>query len=621
MRGSKFLKTLGPRFGISWPLGIVAATCFALGVWSLAYIQSAGDGMWYFYAKALLRGDRLYSDLHVVLQPAFVMLNALGIVLFGDTFLGQKAIFVVVLAAYIILSVALITRIRASGSVHAFVFAAFFFASTHFCAYRFDDYRALEDVLTLAVVIFALRYMDGEGRQPWTNSVLIGSCLGFALLTRINDGVFLFAAVSVAYFFRRHPGGIGHYCALVGSIVITAASVFVAIGDSIGAWAEATIFSAAAVKGGGAGLLTYPSSLIKHSITWVLANQMALVPLLIQWLTAAILTCFIANRGSSRILVLSGVMGVAGYALIVSIFHHFDTIYSYAVVAFLATLLYCVARFSWWFGEWRNGGVTLSGSGRQVLFLIPIGLYFSGSMSTGGYMGGVFFPLALVLAIWCLTFDKLQVDKFFGALAVVACIQIAVFGAWYKQVNPYSWNSYNSASLFKPRALTTTEKLGKMPIEPDLLKFIEPICAIVAPANEALLSVPFPYANYFCGVPLWKGHVQLFFDTTPKSSVDNLIADLNRAPPRYILYQREMDLMRRHEIIYHSGNPLPQRALDVFILRRIESGHWKIVYATARGVDSAVGTDILWLLIDTSEARTLEETPMVGMNIEPRKSK
>jgi hypothetical protein len=109
-----------------------------------------------------------------------------------------------------------------------------------------------------------------------------------------------------------------------------------------------------------------------------------------------------------------------------------------------------------------------------------------------------------------------------------------------------------------------------------------------------LLSIPFSYANYYCGIPPWQAFVQTFFDLSGREVIDDMMAKLQHSPPRWILYQRQMDNLAMHEKVFNNGRRLPQRDLDEFIIARVLSGNWKLVM---RGQDRA-GSD--WLLLKTN---------------------
>ena len=118
-----------------------------------------------------------------------------------------------------------------------------------------------------------------------------------------------------------------------------------------------------------------------------------------------------------------------------------------------------------------------------------------------------------------------------------------------------------------------------MYMDRDLLNFVEPICAEIRQGNDRpeLLTLPYSYPNYFCAVPPWKGYVQTWFDTTQPETIRRLMGQLDTDPPQWILYQRQMEVIRIHEVVFGGGHPMPQRHLDEMILQKIASGKWQVV--------------------------------------------
>ena len=82
-------------------------------------------------------------------------------------------------------------------------------------------------------------------------------------------------------------------------------------------------------------------------------------------------------------------------------------------------------------------------------------------------------------------------------------------------------------------------------------------------------------------------------ETKDKSTIDTLMADLNRDPPDWILYQQQLGNLAWHEKIYNGGRRLPHRDLDDLIGRKTRSGEWLVV---AR---EAFGKGAEWFLIKT----------------------
>jgi len=72
-----------------------------------------------------------------------------------------------------------------------------------------------------------------------------------------------------------------------------------------------------------------------------------------------------------------------------------------------------------------------------------------------------------------------------------------------------------------------------------------------------------------------------------------MIAGLRQSPPRWVLYERQPDVLRGHEITYNGGERLPHRDLDEFLVGKIVSGEWQVVRDVRYGAYSE------WLLLRT----------------------
>jgi hypothetical protein len=168
-----------------------------------------------------------------------------------------------------------------------------------------------------------------------------------------------------------------------------------------------------------------------------------------------------------------------------------------------------------------------------------------------------------------------------------------------RAVVPYSWHSYREHGLFAGRTWYTHPKYGLMFIDRDLLEFVRPVCDAVdqSGANDELLSLPFPFANYFCTSPPWHGYVQTFFDTSNRQVIDALLGQLQASPPHWILYQRQMFSLYWHEKLYNQSRPLPHRDLDALIQRKLASNEWKVAYKS--DYSNQMPWDTHWVLIRT----------------------
>jgi hypothetical protein len=133
--------------------------------------------------------------------------------------------------------------------------------------------------------------------------------------------------------------------------------------------------------------------------------------------------------------------------------------------------------------------------------------------------------------------------------------------------------------MFENRQWYLHPVYGPMYIERDQLQLSESICEEIGQSTSRpeLLSLPFPYPNYFCAIPPWHRYVNTFFDTSTRSTIVGLIQELESAPPQWIVYQRQLKIMRLHEEIFNHGQPLAQRDLDELIMRKIATGEWQVV--------------------------------------------
>ena len=128
----------------------------------------------------------MYSQLGMTAQPIFPLTNILGISIFGNSLIGQKFIFVILLAAYINSLYLLVSLISANGFYKFILFNAIFFSGIHFEAYRFDDYHVLANSFVMYSIFCCYRYLQ-------TNKLFYVICFGvlstLTVLTRVNQGL------------------------------------------------------------------------------------------------------------------------------------------------------------------------------------------------------------------------------------------------------------------------------------------------------------------------------------------------------------------------------------------------------------------------------------------------
>src|SRR5271167_2840009 len=74
--------------------------CVLFGLAMIANLQLSNDGGWMWYAVSFLDGHKLYADMHLALQPLFVLETAAFVRLFGRGWLVSKIPAVLHLVAY-----------------------------------------------------------------------------------------------------------------------------------------------------------------------------------------------------------------------------------------------------------------------------------------------------------------------------------------------------------------------------------------------------------------------------------------------------------------------------------------------------------------------------------------
>jgi hypothetical protein len=82
-------------------------------------------------------------------------------------------------------------------------------------------------------------------------------------------------------------------------------------------------------------------------------------------------------------------------------------------------------------------------------------------------------------------------------------------------------------------------------------------------------------------------------------TTDRLISTfmVEREPPKWVLYQRQLDSLKLHELIYNQGNPLLHRDLDQMIKQKFDAGMWQIAYTS--NYEERPGWSNEWILIRT----------------------
>ncbi|ADV84077.1 hypothetical protein [Terriglobus saanensis] len=585
------LSTASPRIGDRslWQT-VVFVLCCLFGLSIILNTQPLGDGAWFWYAKLFHQGKHLYSGMHLVLQPLFIMETAAEQRMFGYGWLISKIPAAIHLFAYVFALWLIIRRLAWEDGQKAILLGSMFLLSIFFEAYRFDDYHVLADCFQLYSIYLLLRLRD---RMPLSKSLLaavvMGVLSGLAIVLRVNDGGLLLVTVALAILFCVPSQKMLHaLLACVSAALVVVIAVFLT-GDPIKVWFGTTILHAAASKGGTGHVLIAPLHLPStafHYLATRIYGPVALYALAVGFIAGSLIHDVKQNRW--RRYLWQYAVAIACLSAVLPHFAHLieHGNFTYTLCAIIVLVTFVVdgavlVRMARWLLSGRQNGW----DPRELILLVPAGQLISGSMSSGGNFIPLFTPIAVEFLLLALLFPA-----FFKArsrqleIYLVFAVLVAAFVLPFKILHCFTWHTYFEKPLFTGRVWYKHPLYGPMLIDRDNLAFEKRSCDMIsATQSPQVLSLPYPYMNYFCGISPWHDVVQTFFDTSGRETIDPLVRDLKTAPPQWIVYQRQLEILKMHEAIYNHGEGLPHRALDDLLKQRVESGQWKVLDHAALG--------------------------------------
>ena len=586
-------------------LNLMFAGCVLFGLAMIVQTQGAGDGMWYWYATLLRGGKYIYKDLHLALQPLYVLETAWFQGLLGKGWLVSKVSAVLHLVAFCVGLLLLVRQSDLTDGQKAVVLGCGFFVSICFEAYRFDDYHVLADCFALYSLVALLRVQKAcSTGAVLLLGALLGVLCGLALTTRVNDGAALLLAVVLGLACLAETRRLAAVVVLFAAYGATVLLVVSLTGDSLHDYAMYSIVHAAGSKGGTGSVLATPVQLPINTLRWLhnhFYDKVIVSAFAVALAWVLLLRPLTRRRGGREI-----AMAVVGALLSIFLLRHIYRAYlditlvmSLSAVAVLVGYALGILVLLRWLGWMLRMDVTKGWDRREILLLVPLGQLASGSMSSGGTHLGLYGPVGmLILLLPICSPIRVRMEWVRATLIAVAALLLCS-AANFKWHDPYSWHTYREAPLFTERVLYQHPVYGAMVIDRDLLAMMEPVCARTEAggAGHELLSLPFSYANYFCNIPPWHDYVQTFFDTSSKATIDGLMNELQASPPQWIFYQRQLTTLRMHELAYNHGEPLEQRHLDEMIEQKLAEGRWKAVYTSDYG--NTQWWDNHWILIRT----------------------
>jgi hypothetical protein len=583
VRGKKILRRIRDAFSGRVYQSLAILFCVLFGIAMIANTQMSGEAWWFWYANLFHKGSKLYADLHLPLQPLFVLETNAWIQSFGTKCLVTEIPSVIHVAIF---SLGIFLILRESDWPDwqkAIVLASAFLITVECIAYRFDDYHIVSDISIFYSLLLLLKLAKAvTARRQLEFAAALGVLSGLTITTRLNDGAALLVATGVCLLFlaRKKKLIVVGLFAMVALLIV----IFVVklTGDSLSDYASNSIVKAAGAKGGTGSILTAPFRFFLnaremfHGRRWIFL-----------WIVALVAAGALVQRlwkDDIRYIVIVQ-LGMAAAAFTISSQYQQRELRTGAFLSFLSVFLIVVnylllplvaTRFLWS----RMGDHRREWDPREILILLPLAELASASTSTAAETASIFLSPIAMLLLLIPAIRPFRRQASWAKASLVTIMVLLGFCALIEKIrDPYSWLAHRSSPMFANRQWYQHPVYGPMYIDRDLLHFIEPVCREIGQGNSKseLLSMPFAYPNYFCNIPPWHGYVQTFFDTSTRSTIDHLMIDLDTSPPQWIVYQRQRKVMAGQEKVYNHGQPLPHRELDEMIMRKIANGQWQLI--------------------------------------------
>lgn len=584
------------------PARLFALLCIVFGLMHIVNLHPIGDGLWFWYARLLREGHRLYHDLYFNQQPFFVLVTLATQSIFGLSWLAGKIPAVLELLLYVagLYWLSLYAPVRAW--TRGLLISAAFLLTMAMSYARFDDYHYPSYIAVVFSALLLLRYYRREtvGGEWWTAALL--AVLGaISLGNRLNDGAALVAAqfLILPFFLRRRRvAATALYCVVV---LVTLLSIVLITGDNLGDWARESIFKAAAIKGGSGTVLIAPFLYPFHQIAVFLTDRYQAIVLVLTVVLLSLLAYALRARDKAH--TWRTRRALYGAALFVVLFAAASPWLRYNELSLIVGNLFMligvvvvVVLLARTVRQLLHAGVS-GVNPLPLLLLLPFLQAASAAMTSAKSNPDVDPAVGMMLVLLPITVPVASVGLSEAVLASAAFV-LTIYGFPMKYSNPYQWHHYYSVPMFTEREWYRHPLYGPMYLEHDQLQLMTAMCARIQSSDKKpeLLSMPFPYPNYFCGVEPWHGHVQTWYDTASRATVEKLTADLERDPPEWIAYERGLDTMGIHEHAFLHDTKLPHRQIDALIVNRVLSGAWTLTLQRCYG-----GAD--WMLVHTRPAR------------------
>ena len=250
---------------------IVFACCVLFGLGLIANTEASNDGSWFWYSVFFTSGKRLYADMHLALQPLYVLETSALMTVLGKGWLVSRIPAVLHLFAYCLALLLLVRKSGLSDAGKAVLLAFSFFVSITFGAYVFGDYHVLTDCFVLYSVLTLLSLRTSSSvRRTLGLAAILGALSGLALTTRVNDGAALFAGALLAIVCLAPSKKLLSLLVFGLATGLTVVLVVHLTGDSLRDYAMYTVIKAAGIKGDdGGSILLQPLRLPLNTAGWL----------------------------------------------------------------------------------------------------------------------------------------------------------------------------------------------------------------------------------------------------------------------------------------------------------------------------------------------------------------
>ena len=558
--------------------------CLLLGLLMIVNNQLGGEAMWFWYATVFHHGVHLYSTLHLPLQPLYLLMTDAWMILFGRNLIVTEIPSLLEIGA-LCLGVALVARESPwPRPARAIMLLGGFCLTVSGHSYRFDDYHVVSEnfILYSLLALLVLARTASITRQRLL-ILALGILSGLTITTRLNDGLALTVAAALCIPFLIRKSRALYVAGFLFAALLTVVFVVHLTGDSLAVYLSSSLFKAANSKGGTGSIFAAPFLMFRNTIPLMLKTGKRVLADLIAIVALAPLLLRYRRQYFRHIISLQLALALFIFLVQPTIKKHellkglFISIIVLLVTALLYILLPVVlARLA----LARSRGTQVDP--REILLLLPLAEWASSAAASAGQpLTDYYAPVALAL----LLVPILQPFRRFARwadpsfLTVMLLLILSTFTS--KIIIPYSWQNYRVGPMFQNRAWYHHPVYGEMYIDRDLLHLSTRICSDIGShpgANQPdLLSLPYPFPNYFCDTPPWHNYVQTFFDISTRATIEQLMAELNTAPPEWIVYQRQLNILTGAERFYNHNQPLAQRDLDHMIAQKLSSGQWKLV--------------------------------------------